>query len=120
MQCTWPICPRRDFRASAACKTADFTASDRATTSGTLYNAGADWLGDFVIEGNTVRFTSKPARPVNPTGGTVNPGAGLLEVTFDGPVTEIVYAKINYVPKILREYQDDDLVYTTLFDPFDD
>ncbi len=50
----------------------------------------------------------------------MNPGAGLLEVTFDGPVTEIVYAKINYVPKILREYQDDDLVYTTLFDPFDD
>ena len=100
--------------------TMTFAASDRATTSGTLFNAGADWLGDFVIEGSTVRFTSKPARPVNPTGGTVDPGAGLLQVTFDGPVSEIVYAKVNYAPKILREYQDEDLVYTKLFDPFDD
>ena len=100
--------------------TMTFAAGDRATTSGTLFNVGADWLGDFVIEGNTVRFTSTPARPVKPTGGTVDPGAGLLQVTFDGPVSETVWAKVNYVPKILREYQDDDLVYTTLFDPFDD
>jgi hypothetical protein len=52
--------------------------------------------------------------------GTVDPGAGLLQVTFDGPVSEIVYAKVNCAPKILREYQDEDLLYTKLFDPFDD
>lgn len=50
----------------------------------------------------------------------MDPGAGLLQVTVDGPASEIVYAKVNNAPKTLREYRDENLAYTTLFDPFDD
>lgn len=98
-----------------------FAASDRATTGGTLFNAAGDWLGSFwITAGNALVFSSVPARPVKPTGGTINPGSGLLQVTFDGPVAETVWAKVDLAPKILVEYQDEDLVYTKLLDPFDD
>ena len=98
-----------------------FAASDRTTTGGTLFTAAGDWLGSFSITGeNTLVFNSLPPRPVKPTGGTINPGSGLLQVTFDGPVVDTVWAKVDLAPKILVEYQDEDLVYTKLLDPFDD
>ena len=98
-----------------------FAASDRTTTGGTLFTAAGDWLGSFSITGeSTLVFNSLPPRPVKPTGGTINPGSGLLQVTFDGPVVDTVWAKVDLAPKILVEYQDEDLVYTKLLDPFDD
>ena len=99
-----------------------FAVSDRTATGGTLYNAEGSWLGTFQIQSsdNTLIITSVPARPVTPVGGTISPTTGVLRVDFDGAVVETVWAKLALDPEILIEYQDRDLVYTELLNPFDD
>ncbi len=100
-----------------------FTATARPLVQGTLYDGADNWLGSFRIQtDNTLDFYSKPERPVLPTGGTVDPATGVLQANFNGPVVGTVWARINMKPEILPngQYQLDDLVYTTILDPFDD
>ena len=51
--------------------------------------------------------------------GSVDPVTGVLKATFGGNVTSSVWARIDYEPKILAEYQSQDLVYTALMNPYD-
>lgn len=98
-----------------------FQASTRTIMSGNLYNANSEWLGTFQIEPNkTVKFSYVPQRVVKPVGGNLDTTNGILNVNFSGGVTDTVWAKLDYQPKILVEYQDKDLVYTDILNKFDD
>jgi hypothetical protein len=94
----------------------------RTAKGGNLYNAGDAYLGTFAINpDNTLQFTYvPPALPVKATGGVIDPATGVLRVDFDGNVTDTIWSKVDLDPKILIEYQDQDLVYTRILDQFDD
>lgn len=97
-----------------------FAPSSRGLLGGDLYD-GSAWLGSFYINSNNslvITSVSQQA-PAKPTGGSVDPATGLLKATFDGSVAGLIWARIDYQPKILREYQSQDLVYTTLLNPYD-
>lgn len=95
-----------------------FAPSSRTVTGGNLYNANNEWLGTFQVQGNAVNIVYTPSRAIKPTGGSIDTVAGLLDLTFNGGVTDTVWAKLDYAPKILAEYQDQDLVYTRLLNTF--
>lgn len=102
--------------------TLPFTTTERPLVSGGLYNLNNEWLGSFTVEpNNTLDFYSLPDRLVKPTGGTIDPATGVLQATFNGSVTDIVWARINVKPEILPggEYQSQDLVYTNLLNAYD-
>ncbi|MFN8071806.1 MAG: hypothetical protein U0R66_08380 [Mycobacterium sp.] len=99
-----------------------FVPSSRGVVSGALYGPGDDWLAEYDINpDDTLKFTSvNPAAPAKPISGTVDPATGTLTVTFQTGVNATVWGRLNYVPKILKEYQSQDLVYTKLLNPYDD
>ena len=82
--------------------------------------AGPQAVGVAAADGGDADSSSVPAGQPESAGqaAPVLTGANLTKANLSG--AEIVYDKVNYAPKILREYQDEDLVYTKLFDPFDD
>ena len=96
-------------------------ALNRTAKSGTIYT-GITYLGDFLIkQDNTLQFTYVPPDlAVKAVGGVIDPATGLLRVDFNGNVTDTIWSKVDLNPKILIEYQDQDLVYTRILDPFDD
>ncbi|MFN8087979.1 MAG: Ig-like domain-containing protein [Mycobacterium sp.] len=96
-----------------------FEPSSRSVTGGNLYNANNEWLGTFQVQGSTVTIAYVPARVVKPTGGSIDTVTGQLQLTFNGGVADTVFAKLDYSPEILAEYQDRDLVYTQLLNQFD-
>ena len=61
-----------------------------------------------------------PDLPVKAVGGVIDPATGVLTVDFNGNVTDTIWARVALDPQILIEYQDRDLVYTELLNPFDD
>jgi hypothetical protein len=97
-----------------------FAPSSRGLLGGDLYD-GQAWLGSFYIKpDNSLVFTSvSPQAPSKPIGGSVDPATGLLKASFDSGAAGVIWARIDYQPKILREYQSQDLVYTTLLNPYD-
>jgi hypothetical protein len=97
-----------------------FAPSDRGLQSGDVYDGSSAWLGSYWINSsNQLVMSPSQSAPVKPTGGTVDPTTGLLRVTFDGSVTSGIWSRIDYVPLILENYQDQDLVYTELLNPYD-
>lgn len=82
--------------------------------------AGPQAVGVAAADGGDADSSSVSAGQPDTSGhaAPVLTGANLTKANLNG--AEIVYAKVNYAPKILREYHDGDLVYTKLFDPFDD
>jgi hypothetical protein len=95
--------------------------ANRTAKNGILYT-GDTYIGEFTINpNNTLNFTHVPPQlPVKAIGGLIDPDTGDLRVDFDGSVTDTIWSKVFLNPVILREYQDQDLVYTKLLDPFDD
>jgi hypothetical protein len=94
----------------------------RPLVSGGLYRNN-DWLGDFTILGDGTLKVGSVSQTASPrfTGGMVLPGNGQLRIDFDGPNSSAgINAKVGYQPKILKEYQDKDLVYTQILNRFDD
>ena len=53
-------------------------------------------------------------------GGTVNGATGALQINFGSAVSSTVWAKLQQTPLILANYQDADLVYTSILNAFDD
>ena len=98
-----------------------FTPAPRAAQNGKLFLANGDYLGEYTVTAtNTLNFTSTAPRPVIPTGGTINPAAGTMQVTFNGPVTDTIWSLVGLTPLILKEYQNEDLVYTNILNVYDD
>lgn len=95
--------------------------ADRTVKNGLIYT-GDTYLGEFLINpNNTLNVTYVPPElPVKAIGGLIDPTTGALRIDFNGSVTDTIRSKVVLEPKILREYQDQDLVYTRLLDPFDD
>jgi hypothetical protein len=99
-----------------------FTPAANRTANGGNIFTGDKYLGTFEIKpDNTLRFTYVPPElPVKAVGGVIDPATGALRVDFNGNVTDTIWGKVELNPKILIEYQDQDLVYTRILDPFDD
>lgn len=99
-----------------------FTPQTRALKNGTLFGPGDNYLAEFVINpDNSLTFTSvSGTAPATPTGGSVDPATGVLNVTFASALGATVWGRVGLAPQILREYQSQDLVYTTLLNPYDD
>ena len=107
--------------AGSASVTLPFTPAPRTVQGGSVFLADKSSLGDFVVNKatNTLTFTYVADRPVKPTGGTINPAGGSMQITFNGPVTETIWAQLGLDPLILKEYQTEDLVYTKILNAFD-
>ena len=102
--------------------TMTFTPAVNRTAKNGILFTGDTYIGEFAINpNNTLNFTYVPPQlPVKAIGGLIDPDTGVLRVDFDGSVTDTIRSKVFLNPVILREYQDQDLVYTRLLDPFDD
>lgn len=99
--------------------TVTFTPTDRGATSGVIFS-GVDYRGEYTVNSdNSLTFRHVPQTPVKAVGGVIDPVTGLLRVDFDGSVTDTIWSRVNLDPKILIEYQDQDLVYTTILNSFD-
>ncbi len=97
-----------------------YQSAGRQVAGGNLFALSGDWLGTFEIQsGNTVHVLYAAARPVKLVGGTIDQVSGQMQVNFDGPLNETVWAKLDYQPTILIEYQDRDLLYTDILNAFD-
>ena len=94
---------------------------NRTAKSGDIFT-GYAYLGSFLIkQDNTLQFTYVPPDlSVKAVGGVIDPATGVLTVDFNGNVTDTIWARVALDPQILIEYQDRDLVYTELLNPFDD
>ncbi len=91
-------------------------------TGSFYYGPQGNYLGTFTIStSNTLAITdvSKTA-PFVPVGGSIDPITGVLTGVFNGSVTDTVFGWVGLQPKILKEYQDQDLAYTNLLNPYDD
>lgn len=81
--------------------------------------AGPQAVGVAAADGGDADSSAPAGQPESAgQAAPVLTGANLTKANLNG--AEIVHDKVIYAPKILREYQDEDLVYTKLFDPFDD
>ncbi len=100
--------------------TLPYRSSTRTIKSGTVFDGSGNWLGSFSVRPDaTLDFYSTPPVTTKPAGGKLDTATGALRVDFTGNVTGTVWSRMDLTPKILAEYQDKDLVYTTILNAFD-
>ena len=97
-------------------------AVNRTATGGDIFRSDDAYLGTFTIKpDNTLQFTYVPSDlAVKAVGGAIDPKTGVLQVDFNGNVTDTIWSKVNLDPQIIKNYQNQDLVYTTILNKFDD
>jgi len=97
-----------------------FGSSARTIQSGSVYDANDNWLGSFRVRPDkTLDFYSVPEQPAKPIGGKVDTTGRVLQVDFSASITSTVWSRMDLEPKILQEYQSEDLAYTKILNAFD-